>query len=197
MKFIDVALNPQKVYEVTEPGKYVYFIYNVSGEITVDIKTSGAQVFIYGLFIGHGTDSFSLHTTQHHMAPSSISDLFIKGVLYDQSRFVYEGLIRLEKEGQKSHAYQKNQNLILSPDAFIDSRPFLEILANDVFCTHGSTTGKLNKDQILYLQNRGISYKKAEEVLTHGFINDLFVRMEKEGCQPYIEKYKSILGYES
>jgi Fe-S cluster assembly protein SufD len=190
MKFIDISKDPQSRYEVLEPGKHIFFAYNVSGDITVDIKVSDAQVFIYGLFIGRNQDNFALHTTQHHMAPNSLSDLLIKGVFFDHSRFVYEGLIRLEKEGQKSHAYQKNQNLILSKNSFIDSRPFLEILANDVFCTHGSTTGRLNPEQILYLQSRGIPLKKAEEVLTNGFINDLFVKMEQQGCESYIKEYK-------
>jgi Fe-S cluster assembly protein SufD len=193
MKFIDIAKNTQSVYEVNESGKHIFFAHNISGNITVDIKVSDAHVLIYGLFVGRNKDTFTLHTTQHHMAPNSTSDLLIKGVFFDDSRFVYEGLIRLEKEGQKSHAYQKNQNLILSKNVFIDSRPFLEILANDVFCTHGSTTGRLNAEQLLYLQNRGIPLVKAQEVLTNGFINDLFVKMENEGCGSYIEEYKKSL----
>jgi Fe-S cluster assembly protein SufD len=106
---------------------------------------------MFGLFEGKSQDDFQIETVQHHLAQGSTSNLLIKGVFAESSRFDYSGLIRIEKEGQQSHAYQKNQNLLLSPDSFVQSKPFLEILANDVFCTHGSTTGKLNEEQIFYI----------------------------------------------
>lgn len=150
------------------------YIYNQSGTFTFEITDSHIEVFIFGLFIGKGKDEYKVETIQRHTAPGSTSDLFIKGVFEDKSKFVYQGLIRLEKEAQKSHAYQKNQNLILSKHVFVDSRPFLEILANDVFCTHGSTTGKLNKEQLLYARMRGLSQKQAQEMLVEGFVNDVY-----------------------
>ena len=82
-------------------------------------------------------------------------------------------MIGLEKSAQKSHAYLKNQNLIMSDKSFVDSRPFLEILANDVFCTHGSTTGRLNEEQIYYLQTRNLEKKQAEDLLIKGFISEI------------------------
>lgn len=190
MQFIDVKKDPKETYIVSQAGTHVFFIYNHSGKINIDIKTKNAQVYIFGLFIGRGKDSFQLNTIQHHLQPESLSDLFIKGVFFDDSRFIYEGLIRLEKSAQKSHAYQKNQNLIMSPGCFVDSRPFLEILANDVFCTHGSTTGKLNKDELLYVQTRGLDTEKAEKLMIQGFVNDLFLRMEKLGVKDEVEEYR-------
>ena len=142
-----------------------------------------------GVYIGKGKDEFSLSTVQHHKVGESVSDLLVKGVFTDQARFFYQGLIRIEKEAQKSHAYQKNQNLVLSPKVFVESRPFLEILANDVFCTHGSTTGQLSKDELFYLKARGIDEEKAKKLLVEGFIKEVFDKMEREaGKRDEIEK---------
>src|SRR3990167_1751845 len=94
-------------------------------------------------------------------------------VFYDESKFIYQGLIRIEKEAQKSKAYQKNQNLMMSDKCFVDSRPFLEILANDVYCTHGSTTGKLNQNEIYYLMTRSLDKNSAKKLLVDGFIQEI------------------------
>lgn len=156
------------------PGQYVIFFHNISGKFTFELTAPGAEVEIYGLFTGKGAEKYKVETIQHHKAPSATSNLLIKGIFADESRFEYEGLIRIEKEGQGSHAYQKNQNLILSPQVFVQSKPNLEILANEVFCTHGSTTGKLNKDQIYYLMTRGISEYDSKNLLVEGFVNEVF-----------------------
>jgi len=154
--------------------EYIVFFHNRSGKLTFEIIESEIKLNIFGLFTGKNTDEFHVETIQHHKAPGSLSNLLIKGVFEDKSKFIYQGLIRLEKSAQKSHAYQKNQNLILSPGVFVDSRPFLEILANDVFCTHGSTTGKLNKDQLFYAESRGLSKKTAQNMLVSGFVNEIY-----------------------
>lgn len=156
-----------------KPGDYLVFFQNLSGDLIFDIKSSGINLKIFGLYIGRKNQVFKINTFQNHYKPSSTSNLLIKGVFYDQSRFYYQGLIRIEKDAQKSHAYQKNQNLLLSDKAFVFSEPKLEILANDVFCTHGSTTGRLNQEQIFYLQSRGLIKKQAEKLLVDGFINDV------------------------
>lgn len=171
--FID--LNKRKTDKLVfdRPGKYVAYMYNLSGDFLFDIKSKNVDLDIYGLYVGKKSDDFRVNTVQLHDAPSSSSNLFIKGVFYDSSKFHYQGLIKIEKTGQKSKAYQKNQNLILSPDCFVESEPDLEILANDVFCTHGSTTGKLNQEEIYYLKSRGINQVAAEELLVEGFINEI------------------------
>lgn len=171
--FITLKSEDKKTIHLDKPGKYVAFMHNVSGEFTFDIKSKNVDLDIFGLYVGRGDDIFKIHTIQNHDAPSSTSNLYIKGVFYDNSKFHYQGLIKIEKKGQKSHAYQKNKNLMLSPHAFVESEPFLEILANDVFCTHGSTTGKLNEEEMYYLKSRGIEQKKAEGLLVQGFINEI------------------------
>ncbi|MBI2051197.1 SufD family Fe-S cluster assembly protein [Candidatus Roizmanbacteria bacterium] len=158
---------------------------NISGDFTFEIKASDVDLDIYGLFFGKGNDEFQVHTTQRHAAPSSKSNLFIKGVFDDESRFHYQGLIKIEKEGQHTHAYQKNQNLILSPKTFIESEPFLEILANDVFCTHGSTTGKLSEEELYYLKTRGIKKEQARKLLIAGFLNEILQKLPHNHISVY------------
>ncbi|MBI4226347.1 SufD family Fe-S cluster assembly protein [Candidatus Roizmanbacteria bacterium] len=168
-------------YIFAKPGKYIVFFKNLSGKFIFELKEKGINLDIYGLFVGKNKDQFKVETIQNHLGPGSTSNLLIKGVFYDESKFIYQGLIRIEKEAQKSHAYQKNQNLIMSDECFVDSRPFLEILANDVYCTHGSTTGKLNRDQIYYLQTRMINKKSAENLLIDGFIQEIPEKIKQYG----------------
>ena len=192
MNFIDVSKEKKEKYQVDKPGKHIFFISNYSGTVNIEIDSVNAEVFIYGVYIGRNNDNFKLNTIQHHKSGSNSSDLLVKGVFFDQSKFIYEGLIRIDENAQKSNAYQKNQNLIMSPLVFIDSRPFLEILANDVRCTHGSTTGKLDREQLYYLQTRGLSVDIAQKVLIDGFIKDVFDRMSQHGVKNdlYV-KYKT------
>lgn len=158
-------------------GSYVIFFKNLSGDFTFEIKAKKVDLKIYGLFIGKGSDKFNLKTKQWHLLPESSSSLLIKGVFDGQSRFIHKGLIRIEKKAQKSRAFEKNQNLLLSDKAYVDTRPYLEILANHVYCTHGTSTGRLNKNQIYYLESRGIAEKSAKRLLVDGFINEVLCLM--------------------
>ncbi len=180
MQFIHVTETPDKPFVFDSPGDYVVYFHNISGKYDFEMNVSGITLYIFGLFTGTGAHEYKIETIQHHKAQGSYSDLFIKGVFDDASKFYYQGLIRIEKEGQQSHAYQKNQNLILSKDVFVESNPFLEILANDVFCTHGSTTGKLNKDEIAYLKTRGLNDKKARHLLVEGFANEVIDKVNEK-----------------
>jgi len=181
MKFINVDRAKQEDFMVNKPGKYVYFLKNYSGDVKIDILSPQVEVYIFGLYVGRSSEQYKLNTIQHHKVGRSMSDLFIKGVFYDESKFFYEGLIHIDKNAQKSNAYQKNQNLILSNKVFVDSRPFLEIEANDVRCTHGSTTGKLNQDELYYLQTRGIGIMESQELLIEGFKQEIYDRMRSLG----------------
>ena len=179
--FINLNKTKTKKLNFTKPGKYIVFFKNLSGKFTFELKEKGINLDIYGLFVGKNKDQFKVETIQRHIAPESTSNLLIKGVFYDESKFIYQGLVRIEEKAQKSHAYQKNQNIILSDKCYVDSRPFLEILANDVFCTHGSTTGKLNQNQIYYLQTRMLDKKQAEELLVAGFLQEIPEKINQYG----------------
>lgn len=177
--FIHLTGKKNNTLVFKKPGKYIVFFQNLSGELNFEIKASKADVDIYGLYTGKNDDNFIIKTKQHHVAPNAKSNLLIKGIFNDNSSFHYEGLIKIEKKAQKSHAYQKNQNIILSDGVFVRSEPFLEILANEVFCTHGSTTGKLNEDSIYYLTTRGLQKKEARRLLLNGFMQDIYQRLSK------------------
>lgn len=183
MDFINVAREKKDSFQVKKPGKHLFFLFNYSGNLTVDIQCPQTEVWIYGLYLGRKSNDFTLHTIQHHGVGKSVSDLFIKGIFFDDSKFVYEGLIKIDKNAQQSNAYQKNQNILMSDDVFVDSRPYLEIEANDVRCTHGSTTGKLPLEQLQFLNMRGISSYFAEKLLLEGFVGDIFDKIEQLGCK--------------
>ncbi|KKQ01875.1 MAG: hypothetical protein US11_C0003G0018 [Candidatus Roizmanbacteria bacterium GW2011_GWA2_36_23] len=177
-----IDLNKEKadILKFTRPGDYVVFFHNLSGEFTFSLNSTGINVDIFGLYIGARSSDFVIRTKQHHVSSETTSNLLIKGVFYDDSRFNYQGLIRIENNAQKSHAYQKNQNITLSPNVFIESKPYLEILANDVFCTHGSTTGRLDQNQLLYLKSRRIEKEKAQSLLIEGFLGDLLRKVQEK-----------------
>ena len=178
MQFINLNETKQTKLVFNKPGDYTVFFHNLSGEFDFKIKSSGINLDIYGLFVSNKADNFRLKTNQYHIAPNSTSNLLIKGVFDGQSKFIYQGLIKIEKTGQKSHAYQKNKNLILSEKVYVDSRPFLEILANDVFCTHGSTTGKINDESLFYLKSRGLNQITAEKLYVNGFIQEIIDKIK-------------------
>lgn len=178
MQFINLNQTKQSKLTFDRPGGYTVFFYNLSGDFDFEIKSSGVDLNIYGLFVGKKTDDFQLKTNQYHIAPNSTSNLLIKGVFDDKSKFIYQGLIKIEKSGQKSHAYQKNKNLILSGKVYVDSRPFLEILANDVFCTHGSTTGKIDEESLFYLKSRGLDPVTAKNLYVSGFIQEIIDKIK-------------------
>lgn len=179
IKFIDLNSEKKERLVFSKPGDYLVFFYNLSGNFIFEITSSGVNLNIFGLFLGEGKGEYQVKTQQHHKMPASTSNLLIKGVFFNQSRFYFEGLIRVEKEGQKTYAYQKNQNLLLSSESFVESKPYLEILANDVFCTHGSTTSFLNQDELFYLSTRGLEYNKGKWLLVSGFVNEVFEKMRK------------------
>lgn len=124
-------------------------------EVASELVGPGAESEMLGLYFGHGRQQFDHYTLQHHVEHHTRSDLLYKGAVKDEARAVFSGLIRLEKGAQKTDAYQANRNLLLSPTARVDSIPQLEIGANDVRCTHGSTTAPVDEMQLFYLQSRG------------------------------------------
>ena len=173
MHLINLNKTKETNFDFNKSGDYFVYFSNLSGKYSFNIRASGINLDINGIYIGNKTDNFTLQTYQNHFLRGSISNLLIKGVFYDQAKFNYQGLIRIEKQAQQSHAYQKNQNILMSEDCFVLSKPDLEILADDVFCTHGSTTGQLDEDQLLLLQMRGLSKKQGQACLVDGFISEI------------------------
>ncbi len=183
MSFIYLNKNKKTTYTFNFPGKYTVFFNNISGDYKFLIKSKGVDLDILGIIVGKNDNIFNIKTDQIHDAPKSKSNLLVKGILYDKSKFIFRGLIKIEKTGQKTKAYQKNQNLLMSKDAFVDTKPYLEILADDVYCTHGSTTGKIDKDSLYYLNTRSIENKKAEGLIIRGFLNEVLVILKQVASQ--------------
>lgn len=142
---------------------------NVDASIAVRLSGSGAQATIIGIVIGGGNADINIHTLQKHEAPDTTSNLLVKTVLFGKARCVIDGGIRVEKVAQKTNAYQRNENLMLSEGAFAESKPSLEILANDVRCTHGATVGPVSEEELWYLATRGITRKSGERLIVEGF----------------------------
>jgi Fe-S cluster assembly protein SufD len=145
-----------------------------------DLAGSGATSRVTGAYFVDGTQHLDYDTFQEHIAPSTTSDFASKGALRDTARAVWRGMIRVEEGAQKTNAYQENRNLLLSKTAHADSIPGLEILANDVRCTHGATLGQVDREQLFYLMTRGLSRSEAERLIVRGFFQDVLDRVELE-----------------
>ena len=143
-----------------------------------DLSGPGATSRVTGAYFADGTQHLDYDTFQEHIAPSTESDFAFKGALREQAHAVWRGMIRVEHEAQKTNAYQENRNLLLSPGAHADSIPGLEILANDVRCTHGATLGRVNREELFYLMTRGLSRSEAERLIVRGFFQDILDRIE-------------------
>lgn len=145
-----------------------------------DLSGPGATSRVTGAYFADGTQHLDYDTFQEHIAPSTESDFAFKGALRGSARAVWRGMIRVEEDAQKTNAYQENRNLLLSAAAHADSIPGLEIMANDVRCTHGATIGRINRDELFYLMARGLSRGEAERLIVRGFFQDVLDRIDLE-----------------
>lgn len=150
----------------------------------IDIHPShNSKIYVLLACLLTGDARLRLSTNQLHNAPQAWSDFLCKSVLYDKTHFSYDGRIHITKKGQQSHAYQRNENLTLSNNCSVYSKPNLEIEANDVFCTHGATTGYMGDDELFYLQTRGMHQKKAQEMYAEGFLFSLVDKLIQAGVE--------------
>jgi Fe-S cluster assembly protein SufD len=155
---------------------------SAKGKIRIqnDLAGPGATSRVTGAYFADGTQHLDYDTFQEHIAPHTTSDFAFKGALRDTARAVWRGMIRVEEGAQKTNAYQENRNLLLSKTAHADSIPGLEILANDVRCTHGATLGQVDRELLFYLMTRGLTRSEAERVIVRGFFQDMLDRVELE-----------------
>jgi Fe-S cluster assembly protein SufD len=145
-----------------------------------DLTGQGATSRVTGAYFADGDQHLDYDTYQLHVAPSTTSDFAFKGALRDTATAVWRGMIRVEKDAQRTNAYQENRNLMLSPTTHAVPIPGLEILANDVRCTHGATVGQVDREQLFYLMARGLSRGEAERLIVRGFFSDALDRIELE-----------------
>ena len=160
----------------------------VRNNITVTLDGEGAEATLNGLYLGTGEQHIDNHTCIIHAKPHCPSHELYKGILAEKSRGVFNGKIFVLKDAQKTDAKQTNKNLILSNEASIDTKPQLEIFANDVKCTHGATIGQLDEEALFYLRSRGISLNKARDLLIYAFASDVIERITVEPLREELHK---------
>jgi len=145
-----------------------------------DLNGPGATSRVTGAYFADGDQHIDYDTFQEHIAPNCESDFAFKGALRDHATAVWRGMIRVEPDAQKTNAYQECRNLMLSPTAHAVPIPGLEIMANDVRCTHGATVSRVDREQLFYLMARGLPRAEAERMVVRGFFQDVLDRIELE-----------------
>jgi Fe-S cluster assembly protein SufD len=143
----------------------------VKSDITTVLQDRGSHSQILGVVLGDNNDQYNFNTVQEHKSPDTTSDINFRVALKDSSTSMYRGTIYIDKVAQRTEAYQSNKNLLLGNGAKADSIPKLEILADDVKCSHGATVGPIDQDQVFYLNSRGLPLTEAEELIVAGFFN--------------------------
>ncbi len=144
------------------------------------LQGPGSHSEMLALTVADDAQEFDQRTLQTHQAPNTSSNLLYKNALLDTAKTIFSGLIVVEPDAQKTDAYQSNRNLMLSDEAEANSLPGLEIQANDVRCTHGATTGKINPEQEFYLRSRGIDPERAKQLLVFGFFEEVLAKLPNE-----------------
>ena len=158
----------------------------VRGESLSRLVGEGSRSEMYSINPVEGTREIDQRTLQDHVAPHATSDLLYLNALDDKSRTIFAGLIKVEPGAKGTDAYQKVKNLILSDDADPNSMPGLEILNDEVRCSHGATNGPVSQDELFYMQARGITRDKARRLIVNGFFNTLLARLENETLRTHL-----------
>jgi Fe-S cluster assembly protein SufD len=154
----------------------------------IDLDGAGSTGKMSGFYFTDGEQHLDHDTQQNHNAPHTTSDLLFKGALKEKSRSVWQGMIYVAPGAQKTDGYQANRNLVLSKSARADSIPGLEILADDVRCTHGATVGQMEEEHIFYLMSRGLPRREAEKLVVDGFFDPILQRIPFEGVRQRLKK---------
>lgn len=200
LKFIEIQNWGRHVWNFTHERAHVErdgnldWVYGgVGSQLTknftdLTLAGEGAQGRMSGFFFADGDQHLDHDTQQNHLSPNTTSDLLFKGALLDRSRSVWQGMIYVAPGAQKTDGYQANRNLLLSYDARADSIPGLEILADDVRCTHGATVGQLEVEPVYYLMSRGLPREQAERLVVDGFFSPIMERVPFEGVRSRFER---------
>ncbi|MGB8805927.1 MAG: Fe-S cluster assembly protein SufD [Chthoniobacterales bacterium] len=148
----------------------------------------GARSDLLAVAVAHAKQEFDARTLQDHVSPHTASDLLYKNALTDRARTTFGGLIRVEPHAHFTDAYQKVRNLLLSDDAEANSMPGLEIMADNVRCTHGATSGQIDEDELFYLRTRGIPIKIAQRLVVTGFLTEVIQRLDQPAIAAHLNR---------
>lgn len=160
----------------------------VRNNLNIEIDGQNCEAHMYGLYLPDGRQHIDNHTLADHRQPNSYSNELYKGVLLDQSVGVFNGKVFVRPDAQKTNAYQSCKNVVLSPGAKMNTKPQLEIFADDVKCSHGTTTGQLDDEALFYLRSRGIPKKEALGLLMFAFCEDVLSNIRIAPIREHLEK---------
>lgn len=160
----------------------------VRNNLNIEVDASNCETNLSGLYLGKNKDHIDNHTVVDHKKPHCNSNEVYKGVLDDESTGVFNGKVFVRQDAQITNAFQQNNNILLSDNANVNSKPELEIYADDVKCSHGSTTGQIDEEAIFYLQSRGISKRNAINLMINAFAKDALENISIEALQVYIDQ---------
>ena len=146
-------------------------------DLAASLEGPGARSDMLGLYFAQGNQHFDHNTRQDHKVPHATSDLLYKGALYDKTRAIFRGIIKVFPKAQRTDAYQTNRNLLLSNQAEATSLPNLEIEADDVRCSHAATVGHLDQEELFYIMSRGVKRREAERLVIFGFFGEVLERL--------------------
>ncbi len=166
---------------VTLNGKFT------RNNLNIRINGEHCEVFMYGLYFPDGNQHIDNHTVADHIKPNSVSNELYKGILRDKSKGVFNGKIFVRPDAQKTNAFQSCKNIILSNDATMNTKPQLEIYADDVKCSHGTTTGQIDEEALFYMRSRGISKEEAMSLLMYAFCADVISQIRIDSIREYLE----------
>ncbi|GAB3028137.1 Fe-S cluster assembly protein SufD [Spirosoma pulveris] len=159
----------------------------VRNNLNIVLNGQHAEAFMYGLYMPNGRQHVDNHTLVDHAMPNSYSNELYKGILDDNSTGVFNGKIFVRPDAQKTNAYQSCKNVVLSPGASMNTKPQLEIYADDVKCSHGTTTGQLNDEALFYMRSRGIPKDEARTLLLYAFSQDVLSQLKIQPIREYLE----------
>jgi Fe-S cluster assembly protein SufD len=156
--------------------------------LTINVAGTNCTTNLNGAYLLKENQHVDNHTVVDHLAPHCNSNELYKGVIDDKATAVFNGKVFVRKDAQKINAFQSNGNVLLSDNASVNSKPELEIYADDVKCSHGSTTGQLDEEAVFYLRARGLSEKSARHLMVSAFIGDVLEKIESEEVLAFTQK---------
>jgi len=194
---LQTAKSGTRLVTATEVSQLRHSLYNnytfslpsadiIRNNLHLSLNDKETETHLFGLYLGAGKQLIDNHSLVNHKMPHCNSNEIYKGVLTENSTGVFNGKIFVQPDAQKTNAFQQNNNLLLSDKASVNSKPQLEILADDVKCSHGSTVGQLSKEAMFYLQSRGIGEQKAKALLVNAFLFDVTEKIKIPELEEYI-----------
>ena len=160
----------------------------VRNNLNIVLEADRSEASLFGLYFLKGHSHVDNHTIVDNVRPNCLSNELYKGVIDDNATAVFNGKIYVQQLAQKTNAYQSNKNILLSDAASVNTKPQLEIYADDVKCSHGCTVGQLDEEGLFYLRSRGISKKTARALLVHSFAIDILHHIKLEPIRNYVNQ---------